>query len=65
MTQLILKEEVFAIIGAALEVHNALGCGFLEPVYQEALEIELDQRKIPFTPQKQLPILMTPGLERM
>ena len=56
MTKLLLKDEVFAIVGAALEVHNALGCGFLEPVYQEALEIEFDFRKIPYDRQKQLPI---------
>ena len=56
MPELILKDEVFAIVGAAMEVHNVLGCGFLEPVYQEALEIELSKRKIPYTPQKQLPI---------
>lgn len=56
MPELILKDEVFAIVGAAMEVHNVLGCGFLESVYQEALEIELDLRKIPYTPQKHLPI---------
>lgn len=56
MTKLLLKDEVFAIVGAAMEVHNNLGCGFLEPVYQEALEIEFDLRKIPYEVQKQLPI---------
>ncbi len=57
MTELLLKEEVYAIIGAAMEVHKELGCGFLEPVYQEALGIELVSRRIPFEAQKELPIL--------
>jgi GxxExxY protein len=39
------------IIGAALEVYNYLGCGFLESVYQKSLEIELGLQKIPFKPQ--------------
>ena len=56
MNKLLLKDEVFAIVGAAMEVHNTLGCGFLEAVYQEALEIEFDLREIPYVRQKQLPI---------
>jgi len=41
IADLILKDEVYAIIGAATEAHRELGPGFLEPVPQEAMEIEL------------------------
>jgi len=56
MVDLFLKDEVYAIVGAAIEVHRELGPGFLEPVYQEALEIELNEREIPFEAQKPLRI---------
>ena len=51
MTELIYKDEVYQIIGAAIEVHKELGCGFLEAVYQEALELELRRKNIPFISQ--------------
>jgi len=56
MTDLLLKEEVFAITGAGMEVYNQLGSGFLEAVYQEAVGIEFGLRKIPFEAQKELVI---------
>ena len=54
--QLLLKDEVYAIIGAAMEVHRVLKSGFAEAVYQEALAIEFRSRQIPFEPQKVLRI---------
>ena len=48
--------RTYAIIGAAMEVHKHLGCGFLEAVYQEAMELEMIERSIPFESQVQLPI---------
>ena len=56
MTGLLLKDEVYSIVGAAIEVHRELGPGFLEEVYQEALELEMSNRSIPFEAQKQLAI---------
>ena len=53
---LIYADETYAIIGCAFEVYNQLGSGFLEPVYQEAIEIELKTQNIPFQPQVKLPI---------
>ena len=53
---MIYREEVFQIIGAAIEVHKILGSGFLEAVYQEALEYELSLRKTPFVSQQPLKI---------
>ena len=54
--KLIYPHESYGIIGAAMEVHNTLGQGFLESVYQEAMEIELKKRNIPFEPQSKIQI---------
>ena len=56
MADLIFKDEVYAIVGAAIEVHRVLGPGFLEAVYQESLEIELKDRGVPFESQRKLRI---------
>jgi len=57
MTTLLFKDEVFAVVGAAFEVKLELGNGFLEAVYQEAMEFELSERKIPCESQKPLTII--------
>jgi GxxExxY protein len=49
--------RTYAIIGAAMEVHRQLGCGFHEPIYQEALAIELDRRSIPFDRESKFPVI--------
>ena len=54
MSDVILKEESYKIIGACFEVYKDKGCGFLEPVYLECLEIEFRLQVIPFEPQKRV-----------
>jgi GxxExxY protein len=54
MAELLFKNEVYAIVGAAMEVYNQLGPGFSEGIYQEALEIESDLRKLPNNPQQEI-----------
>jgi GxxExxY protein len=49
-------EETYRILGACFEVYNEMGCGFLEPVYQECLESELRIQEIPFESQAVLEI---------
>ncbi len=48
------EDLTYRILGACFEVYNDKGCGFLEPVYQECLEIELEIQSIPFEPKKPL-----------
>ena len=50
----VFKEESFKIIGACMKVHRTLGAGFLEAVYEEALEKEFQDQKIPFKKQVKL-----------
>ncbi|MDH4202392.1 MAG: GxxExxY protein [Phycisphaerae bacterium] len=57
MTNMVLyKDEVYNIVGAAFNVANMLGCGFLEAVYQEALEIEFKNTRVPFESPKRMTI---------
>lgn len=56
MTDLMFGDETYAVIGAAIEVHRELGPGFLEKVYQEAMQLELSARKIPFEAEMQIDV---------
>ena len=48
--------RTYSIIGAAMEVHRQLSCGFLESVYQEAFALELRDREIPFIRELNFPV---------
>jgi GxxExxY protein len=54
--EILYREESYKIMGACFEVYNELGCGFLESVYQEALEWEFLDQEIPNQPQSELQI---------
>lgn len=56
MGDLIYADEVYAIQGAVFEVYKTMGAGFLEGVYQEALELELASRGIPYKSQPEIVI---------
>ncbi len=55
--ELLLKEEVYGIVGCAMEVLNILGHGLLEKSYENALTVEFGLKKIPFEQQKQMDVL--------
>ena len=52
----IFKKECYEIIGSCMEVHSELGCGFLEAIYQEALELSFMDFEIPFEREVQLDV---------
>jgi GxxExxY protein len=52
--ELIFSDLSYKINGAAIKVYNTLGPGFLEAVYQEALEIEFKKQGIPYEREKEL-----------
>jgi len=53
---LIYPDESYQIMGACFEVYKEKGCGFLEPIYQECLAMELTMQSIPHVCQQELPL---------
>ena len=56
MAELTLKDEAYAVIEEAIDVHRVIGLGSFEKVYQEAMQLELSARKIPFETKKPIGI---------
>ena len=56
MTDIIHAEESYKIISACFEVYKEKGCGFLEAVFQECMQLELSMQGIPFEEQKIIPL---------
>jgi len=56
MAELLYPDESYKLVGMCMEVHRELGCGFLEPVYQEAFEVLLKKEGVPYEREKPLPI---------
>jgi GxxExxY protein len=54
MSKLILEQETHRILGACFEVYKEKGCGFVEPVYQECLELELTSQGVEFLAQQEI-----------
>jgi GxxExxY protein len=56
MSNILYKDESYEILGSCFKIHNELGCGFLEAVYQECLELEFRQNIVPYVREKELNI---------
>jgi len=55
--ELLCKQEVFLIVGCAMEVLNTLGHGLLEKPYENALAVEFQQKGIPYQQQPRFPVI--------
>jgi GxxExxY protein len=56
-TNIILSNESYAIQGSIFEVYREMGCGFLEAVYQECLDVEMKRAGIPFVAQQEINLM--------
>jgi GxxExxY protein len=54
VSDILYKQESYQIIGACFAVYDEMGCGFLEAVYQECLELEFKRLKLPALPKAKL-----------
>lgn len=54
--KLLHKELTYKIIGILYKVHKNLGCGFIEKIYQRAIEIELEKEDIPFETEREFEV---------
>ena len=57
MSGLIYPEESKTLLGLAIQLHNELGCGFKEKVYQDAFEVLLQENKIPYEREKHITVV--------
>jgi GxxExxY protein len=57
MQTLLYKDEAYIIIGLCMDVYNTLGFGFLEIVYKDAMQLELEERNLDFIREKEFPVL--------
>ena len=65
MAEIIYKEDSYQIIGECMRVHQELGPGFLEAVYQEALEKEFVASKILYCSEEIIPLLSRQQIEKI
>jgi GxxExxY protein len=57
MAEILYKEESYEIIGACMKIHSALGSGYKESIYQDALEVELERRNISYEREKKYNVI--------
>lgn len=57
MAEILFKHESYELVGACMKIHSALGCGYKEVIYQDALEVELKNKRIPFEKEKKFEVV--------
>ncbi len=57
MAEILFKHESYELVGACMKIHSALGCGYKEVIYQDGLEVELKNKRIPFEKEKKFEVV--------